>query len=202
MASSEIDVIEGNGRKKWGNLKAVGFLLYFGLISLYFGIGGTLKTEIRNQIKESYDFEDNAPVIDSETNLEFANYAELKLFKENQKAEKFFPFLSIIPEFVASILSACFFGMLGGIISLVRDVALRGRKPEDTPYVSLPLLSFFTGLAVLGLNYTIPTILVSGETQIRPITLLFLSLFAGLFSSQFFKFLSNIAHSKIFRDEK
>jgi hypothetical protein len=181
---------------------AVGFLFLFGLISLYFGIGGSLKTENYNQVSIQYNFNDTTKVEDFKTKLEFKNFAELALYKEDEKSAKIFPFLSLMPDFLGIILTACFFGMIGGIISILKKIALENKNIEDTNYISIPLLSFFTGLVILGLNYIIPTILVAGENKIRPITLIFTSLFAGIYTPQFFKFITSIAQSKFFKNEK
>lgn len=171
------------------------------LISLYFGIGGSLKTENYNQVSGKYRFSDTTRVVDFKTGLEYRNFAEMMLHKEDVKAQKIFPFLPVLPDFVGIILTACFFGMLGGVIFILKEIALKNKKPEDTNYVSLPLLSFFTGLVVLGLNYIIPTILITGEAKLRPITLLFSSLFAGMYSPQFYRFITSLIHNKLFKNE-
>ncbi len=176
-------------------------LVFWGVLSLYFGIGGSLKTENYNEINKNYDFDDTVQVRHLPDNTVYKNYAELQLYKEDQKALKIFPWITFIPSFVGTIITACFFGMLGAVISLLKDVALRNEKVEDVSYISIPLLGFLTGIVVLGLNYIIPIVLVAGENDIRPITLLFFSLFAGLFSPQFYNYLSN-STSKIFKDEK
>jgi len=176
-------------------------LIFWGITSLYLGIGGCLKTENYNFVSGQYNFNDTTKVIDISNDLPYSNYAELKLANEDNKSAKIFPFLSIIPGYMGLILTACFFGMLGGIISILKDIALENIKPEDTKYFSIPLLSFFTGLVILGINYIIPTILVIGENKIRPITLLFLSLFAGIYTRQFYQFISSIIKTKIFNYE-
>lgn len=176
-------------------------LLFWSVISLYFGIGGSLKSENRNQVSQKYNFESTESVI-SPSSIPYSNMAEMVLDEENHLSAKIFPFLLFLPDFVGLILTSCCFGMLGGVISILRQVALLDKPIQETKYVSIPILSFFIGVIILGLNYIIPTILVSGDTSIRPITLAFLSLFAGIFTSSFFKFLTKISNSKFFNDEK
>lgn len=175
-------------------------LFAWAMLSLYLGIGGTLKTENYNQIEKDYNFSDTAQVADM-SGMVYKNLAEMLLAKEDEKSARFFPFLPVLPDFVASILTACFFGMLGGVIAVMRDVALKKIKLEQTCYISIPLLGFFTGLVVLGLNYLVPAILVSGEHDIRPMTLLFFALFAGMYADEFYQFISSATRSRIFKND-
>lgn len=172
---------------------AILFLLCWSLISLYLGIGGTLVTENYNQIDKDYDFASTEPA------REFRNVAEMLLAIENEKSAIIFPFLPILPAFVATILTACFFGMLGGVISVLKQVAVNKKPITETSYVSIPLLGFFTGMVILGINYIIPAIFVSGENAVRPMTLLFLALFAGMHAEEFYTFISSTVKVKIFK---
>lgn len=181
--------------------KSIVTIGFWSIISLYFGIGGSLKTENYSQVSNQYNFSDTTKAQDGKDGPIYANYAELQLHKEDFKSEKIFPFLTFMPDFVGTILTACCFGMLGGVISILKDIVLKHKDPENTKYISIPLLSFFTGIVMLGINYIIPVVLVGGENKIRPITLLFLSLFAGIYSSQFYKFLSSVVQNKIFHEK-
>ncbi|MCD6067902.1 MAG: hypothetical protein K0S33_2728 [Bacteroidetes bacterium] len=181
---------------------AIFSLTFFALVSLYFGLGGALNTEIYNQISAKYDFKDTIKAKDFETKVIYSNKAEMMLVKEYDKSKKIFPFIAALPDYIGYLLTACFFGMLGGIISILKGIALDKAKPEDSNYVSIPLLSFFTGLVILGLSYLVPTLLVEGSNKIKPITLLFFSLFAGMYSRHFYEFLTHVAQTKLFKNEK
>ena len=176
------------------------FLSICALSSLYFGIGGSLKTENYNEVGKNHNFNDTTQVTDTD-NVVYKNYAEMLLHHEDSQALNIFPWIIYLPDFVATIITACFFGMLGGVILVIKKIAIYNEAIESINFVSLPILGFFTGLVVLGINYIIPTILVSGDTKIRPITLLFLCLFAGMFSNDFYSFLAKAIHKKVFKNE-
>lgn len=181
------------------NSKSIIALTVWGVLSLYIGIGGSLKTENFDVVSAQYNFKSNDSV--KVGKISYKNYAEYALFKEDVKSEAIFPWLNAVPDFVGLILTACCFGMLGGLIFLIKEIALSVKKPEDVKYISIPILGFFTGIAVLGVNYIIPIILVSGENKIRPVTLLFFSLFAGMFAERFYKYLSSVADHVLFKEK-
>lgn len=122
----------------------------------------------------------------------------MNLWKENEKSKDIFPFITYLPEFVGNIFTACFFGLIGGVISILKKIAWENNLPEHTKFISIPLLSFFTGIVVIGLYTIIPNILLTGENKIRPLTLLFLSLFGGLYSIQFYSSLSKAVQTKFY----
>ncbi len=107
--------------------------------------------------------------------------------------ENIFPLVKIIPSFFGLILTAMCFGMIGSLISiLLRIVGDQYTKPGEVKYISEPVLGLFTGLCVLGISYVLPTILVSKSDTLRPITLMFLALFFGIYSKNFFEKLASL----------
>lgn len=178
----------------------VTYLTLLTIVSFYFGLGGCLPSENKAEVSKVADFNSTKSV--KHGVIEYTNEAQYLLFQENSKSAIIFPWIDALPSFVADIITACSFGILGGIISIVKRVALLKENLLDLSVFSIPILGFFTGLVVLGLNYIIPTILVSGNTQIRPITLLFLCLFAGMYSEQFYAFLTKAISDKIFNNKK
>jgi len=174
-------------------------LIILSVIGFYFGIGGCLPEENRNEVSKTHDFNDTRPVIIGK--VSYRNAAEYLLAQENDRSAIIFPWVDALPSFVANVITACSFGMLGGIISIIKRVALLKENLSDINCFAIPVLGFFTGLVVLGLNYIIPTILVSGNTQIRPISLLFLCLFAGVYANEFYSFLTKTIGDKVFNNK-
>ena len=172
-------------------------LTILGLVSLYFGIGGAVKNDIYNQISDKYDFSDTNKVLSSD-GISYKNIASFRLDQEEFKYSVIFPWLDSTPEFIGTIFAACFFGMLGGVICILKDVAFKNKKIENIKYILIPILGFFTGLIVIGVSYIVPTILVTGENKLRPITLQFLSLFSGIYCLQFYNFISELISKRIF----
>jgi hypothetical protein len=176
------------------------FLTFLGITSLYFGVGGSLSSENYNEISKTHDFKSLDSVkIDK---VVYKNAAELLLARENKKSVVIFPWIVYLPIYVCTILTACCYSLLGALICILKKVAILGIPLSETNYISIPVLGFFTGLVILGLNYVIPTVLVSGDTQIRPITLLFLCLFGGIYVSEFYEFLTKTILKKIFNPQE
>jgi hypothetical protein len=108
-------------------------------------------------------------------------------FMEIKKQPKLYKWLFKLPNLVGALILACSFGLIGGLVDLVLQVKNNSTAVEDLKYFSTPLLGCFSGIAVLGLSYLIPSLLVSDNQTLKPESLIFLSLFGGIFSKDLFE---------------
>ena len=94
-----------------------------------------------------------------------------------------------LPDFVLLIFTACAFGALGGVVRVVFDWSHGKHSYSLNNAFLLPLLGMLTGILVLGVSEFLPHVFVEGEVAVRNSTLIFLSIFTGVFSKQFYLWL-------------
>jgi hypothetical protein len=168
------------------------------LLSLYFGVSGYLTVDLLNLIDKAKQVK-SEPIIVDETEYE-NRYAFLYAYNyENTIA--IFPYLKKLPDSLALIITAMAFGALGGVTRILKQMAFENISIDSIKFISIPLVGMLSGIFILGVTYVIPTILVSGDQKIRPETLVFLSLFSGLFSKRFYDWLSTNFNS-IFKNKE
>ncbi len=175
--------------------------------ALYLGIGGMGKIEFRDSLKEwsvkKPDISDTAKV--NYNGLSFDNSIEMN---KSDIAEEYIMFIKIffwaehIPDVVCLLITCCAFSLLGSIIWLLRDCLVSKTELCNQKYLLHCLLGFLTGFFVLGLTYVLPTVLLKGDSQFRPISLMFFSLFAGMYSFSFYNKLSTLFEKKIFSENE
>jgi hypothetical protein len=120
----------------------------------------------------------------------FKNKKSAEIYSEEQSIKSNFKFVKNIPELVLFLIAASSFGLIGGCINIIKEIALDDVELSKSRVISIPLLGLFSGIIILGLSSLLPTFLVVGDTVIRPVTLIFLSLFAGIFSKQFYSWIN------------
>jgi len=160
---------------------------------LYFGVGGLTRAKLDDTLQELEKDKENLQkdtINVTYDDLTFSNKYELKYFLEAESIEKVFPWSIKISSFVGLLLTAFSFGLLGGAISLVKDVAFEGTSLAELKIWSVPLLGLLTGFVVFGLSYLLPTVLIKNGNEVRPVTLMFLCLFGGMYSKNFYEKLS------------
>jgi len=174
---------------------------FFLILSLYFGIGGIMSIDLNaanKQIEQAKQTDNVAVIYDGIT---FKNKGAMQQYLQELKKEslvKFFWWIDDLTDFGALIITACFFGMLGGIISIVNDITINNKKIEDLHFYSTPISGFLTGFVVLAITYLIPTLLVEKSDNIRSVSLMFLCLFGGIKSKEFYEKIDKY-FSKLFK---
>lgn len=73
---------------------------------------------------------------------------------------------------------------------ITRSFALKKRPVQASGHLAMIFSSFLTGLVIMGLSYLLPMVLINEGGKIRPFTLMFLSLFGGMYSNAFYEKLS------------
>ncbi|MBO3698576.1 hypothetical protein [Roseivirga sp. E12] len=133
------------------------------------------------EVYSSYDDDEFFIGISSYLNLEHYD-VELQL----NKLKNVFSWLYGLPTDLVYFLTSCAFGIVGGIIRLTR-ASIIGQKQTIQKQFQYVLMGVMMGIIVVGVSYILPNFLSSSSIEINSTTLMFLSLFAGIFSETFFK---------------
>ncbi|MFT5779181.1 MAG: hypothetical protein ACI837_002138, partial [Crocinitomicaceae bacterium] len=112
----------------------------------------------------------------------------LKIRYDIEGVENFFISKSMenYPSFLLLILTSCSFGLVGSALLLTKKIVIGRIIPEYKDALLLPVLGLLSGIIVLGFAELVPTLLIEGEGVIRPITLVFMAFFSGLFVEKFY----------------
>lgn len=169
------------------------------MVSLYFGISGYLVVDLIALHDKAIESKiDTVKVGDTAyPNKYYLLYADDKVTIQNK-----FPYLKDTTESLALIITALAFGAIGGLTRILNQFTFENKPLDQIKVNSLILLGSLSGIFILGITYVIPTILVSGDQKIRPETLIFLSLFSGLFSEKFYSWLSQNFNTFFKQNEK
>lgn len=172
--------------------KTIYALAFIGWISIgaYFGSAGYTKLKIDelNNLGKSSGQGKSVSL----GSITFQNPYFMEAYQEETKAVKYFPeFFLSMPNILVFLITACSFGILGAQTFLVKRVAIDSELLINLKVVSVPLLGALTGIIVLGLATTVPVLLISGEAELKPITLIFLCFFGGFYNTKFFDWLND-----------
>ena|ERR1035437_7494692 len=185
------------------NKAGIVILILFALTGLYFGFSGICKLHLEEEINKLDEKRDELQKVQINRSVDdlppFTNKYDYEYYMKVSRYEKIFPLVKVIPSFFGLIMTAMFFGLLGSIARIILGIVRNEySKVNQIKFISEPLLGLFTGLCVLGISYVLPTILVFNGDAIRPITLMFFSLFCGIYASNFFEKLAKL-FSKFFK---
>lgn len=117
--------------------------------------------------------------------MTFKSDADALKAKELKKAETFCGWIFKLPDPSATFITALCFGYLGGVLGVFKRTQMEN-LPLDLNSTWRPMFSMLSGILVLGLTYILPTVLSSGQAEPRPMTLMFLCLFAGVYNTEFY----------------
>ncbi|RFZ85348.1 hypothetical protein DYU05_07050 [Mucilaginibacter terrenus] len=180
-------------------------LIAWAVTGLYLGIGGLTKLDTDENFKDIQKRKTelelkkfNPPITVKEIPID--NEYDYQIFTLHQGIEEYFTWTVILPRFAALSITAMSFGLLGAVVFLLKSLALNKEDITKIKYLSLPTLGILTGMVVLGLSYILPTIIVEGATEIRPITLMFFCLFCGICSENFYKKIDDL-FEKLFKSK-
>jgi hypothetical protein len=163
------------------------FLFIIFLSALYFGTGGFIVLE-NSQLHEKSLFIEPKPVTDSKSNVTFRNKEDLESALQQDLITKVYPHTPGLPSSLSFIITAICFGIIGAVGATVNTVIQRKSKLREVPNLLLiPIQGAIIGIIVLGISVTLPTILANETVSLKPITVVFLSLFGGIFYLQFYK---------------
>ncbi len=178
--------------------------------SLYFGVQGLLLLKYEEEfttikaIGENANFSDTTKIIKYDKHI-FPNQAEFELYLKKETLERFTLWKSAngYPAYFLLIVTSCSFSLLGASVLMVRN--LLAKTPLTLrESVLYSILGLMTGIIILGIADIVPTILVEQtgvNGKIRPVTLVFLSFFGGLYIHRFYSW-ADSRFSVIFKSEE
>lgn len=161
-------------------------------LGLFIGVQGMLILKIqeeRTELRDRAASNDEFPNGIKYDNIIFRNKAELNYYVEIKGVKDQISWGAMVhfPSFLLLILTSCSFGLAGGAVLLIKKKILDKKTTNLSEVILFPLLSLMVGVIVLGIADVLPTLLVEGEGSIRPVTLVFLAFFGGLFVERFYK---------------
>jgi len=178
---------------KWA---IVVFIIILSFISSYIALYGWVGIDLNAAIEKSRATPTKEPVIYKGINYESEDV--VKIIMRYEIAEYIFPFIYKIPNPICLFFAAIAFGYLGGLIKVLYDI-IRINKGISCKTLCSLAMSSLSGLLILGISYVIPSALTASDITLRPLTLLFLCLFSGLFSEQTVSWLQKLYESKIIK---
>ena len=167
------------------------------IIALYFGSGGFI-------ILENEQKYERAIVLPEKTakykGIPFYNKEVMLTAKEQELITKIYPYSKRIPSTLSFILTAMAFGLIGSLSKLINQCLSDKTKLSETENLFLiPFQGALIGLIILGISYTIPTFLTNESGSLKPITVVLLSLFGGIYYKNFYTWLSSLIKKTIFK---
>jgi hypothetical protein len=165
------------------------------LCGLYIGIGGLGHEDLTDKITtlngQKAEISDTVAV--RVRGLVYPNIYELKkanVAEQYTRFMRFYPWMKNLPDIIILLLTCCSFSLIGSYILVARNFNAKRISANLSDHPSMIMSGFLTGLVVMGLSFLLPKVLISEGGKIQPYTLMFLSLFGGIYSNALFKKLS------------
>lgn len=164
---------------------------------LYFGIAGWTKIQLdtlaeaamkapEDKVTYTMGCEEECEPIE----VEFRSMADLMVFLEQERVYRsIFCWVYTMPSPLPFVLSSLAFGALGNTAALLRMALTKNNLPGISVLLISPLSGALIALMLLGVSYIVPAMLTVDGATLRPVALLFISLFAGAFSDHIYKWL-------------
>lgn len=167
------------------------YIVLISAIAIYFGTGGFII------LQNEQNYEKAITLVEKEVmyqGIKFYNKEVMKSSKQQDLIYKFYPYAEVMPATLSFMITAICFGILGAVGVGVNNSIIRGIKFREYKNLLLvPAQGGFIGLIVIGICYTIPVFLTNENTTLKPITIVILSLFGGVFYMNFYEwFLKSI----------
>jgi hypothetical protein len=159
--------------------------------ALYFGSGGFIILENEQQYEKAITSQEKIVALGK---AKFYNKEVMVCAEQQDLISIIYPYYNILPDALNFIITAICFGIIGSVGKVINDSI----KNEITLYrktnlLLIPCQGGIIGLIILGISYTIPVILTGENVTLKPITVVFLSLFGGIFYENFYQwFLKNL----------
>lgn len=161
--------------------------------SLALGTYGLMMLHFHEDIKKADQMVMEDTPRASYNGIQFDSKEHMKIYFKMARMDEghLFKWISVLPEFLILMISACSFGLLGSASMVIREVVMGKGQLLWKNAVWIPVLGAVVGVVVLALATLVPTILVESSNGIRPVTLVFMSFFGGLFIRQFYAWAFN-----------
>lgn len=176
-----------------------GILILFLIIALYFGIGGLIILENDLKYEKAKTLEKKEVYYNNK--IKFHNKEVMNAAIQQDHILKIYPYAKQLPSAMSFIITALSFGMIGSIGKVINDsIKNKVRLSETINLLLIPLQGSIIGLIILGISYVIPLLLTSDDVSLKPITIVFLCLFGGIFYLDFYNWLEEIFKKMIFKN--
>lgn len=114
--------------------------------------------------------------------LSFENAQSLSNFLADRQEARLFLWIFQIPQELRPFVTTIAFGVLGGVILLLKKIAIDHVQIASLPVFVSPAFSGLLGMMLFFLSFIAPTALVVGHNPARTESLAAVSLFGGAFS--------------------
>jgi hypothetical protein len=134
--------------------------------------------------------------------ISFENEESLQEFLHDSEGANLFPWIFALPEEFAPLITSVAFGLLGGVVLLLKRIAIDRSPISSLPTTAIPAFGAFVGFMLFLLSFLLPALFVAGRNPARTITLVGLSFFGGGFSEQAYLWVSEQVVGKLFPTRK
>lgn len=174
------------------------FVFIIILISLYLGFGGFIILENKQKFDKAMALPEKKVKFGIIT---FRNKEQGEAGQELKLIQRVFPYAAEIPTVLGFMLTAMAFGVIGSMARVINTCIMDKKTIKEVQNLFLIIAQgMLIGVIILGISYTVPVVLTTEDTALKPITIVFLSLFGGINYENFFNWLTKIIQKKIFKD--
>jgi hypothetical protein len=170
------------------------------IIALYFGTGGFIILQNEQLYEKAIALEKNEVISEG---IPYYNKEVMIAAKQQDLILEIYPYAEKIPSILSFVLTAISFGIIGAIGKVVNDTILKDAKLNDTNNLLLvPIQGGIIGIIILGISYAIPILLSNDNVSLDPVTIVFLSLFGGIFYLNFYKWFTDVIDKALTKKDK
>jgi hypothetical protein len=177
--------------------------IFIGIVTVmafYFGTGGFIILQNDQQYETANTLEKNEVC---SSGVKFHNKEAMIAAKQQDLILAIYPYATKIPATLCFIFTAISFAIIGSVGKMINDSIPKGIKLKDTTNLLLvPIQGGIIGIIILGISYTIPIVLTNDNVSLKPITIVFLSLFGGVFYQNFYNWFTDAMNKTIFKSDK
>lgn len=176
--------------------KHIAVWFYF-VLFIYIGTGAFIGADLHVTLTSKLPTESSL----SQYKYKGVVFKSEEVVKEVVKREtvgKYFPWILDLPLTATVLLLAFCSAAFGGIIKIFREIAIDHKDILDIPITYLSFFAGSLGLMVLGVSYLLPAALTASKNTPRPIAIMFLSIFAGIFCENTMEWLEK-QNKKLFK---
>jgi hypothetical protein len=151
-------------------------------MAIYAGVAGWVaskafeNTGVQSQADQFVEYE----------GLSFENKQSLQEFLHDSEGARLFPWIFAIPQELTPLVTSFAFGLLGGVIALLKKIAIDHSPVSTLPIIAGPLFGSLVGVMLFFISFLVPAIFIVGRTPPRTEALVGVSLFGGAFSERAF----------------
>src|SRR6185369_2507955 len=121
--------------------------------------------------------------------IKFANAGEVLRFMRQETVGRWFPWTTGLPVELIPLIMAAAFGLLGGVVAVLKPVVVDRQSVGQAPYVGRPIFGLALGILLFTLSFLLPALFSTGRNPSRTETTAGLALFGGLFAERTYRWI-------------